>query len=729
LIDRTAFARHYRPWRTASIVACAATCSLLPPAAGAANDKPIAPAAPVAARDDGSNDDNLFDLSLDQLRNVKVLTATKTETPLHATPAVVTLITADDIARYGYQTLAEALSHVAGFVESDDRLNHNFGVRGINTGAQSASRAIKILLDGQPVAFRSTQQQLIGLEFIPMNMVERIEIVRGPVSVLYGADALLGAVNVITRHDGNGQRVTLGHEWSGGGRDVNLLAASGSVQFGATQPQSSQPASESASGTAWLAWGVQAANADRSGLALPRISPDYKRYSALGTAPVDDAAPRSAYLRFGWSGEQDDVEASAFWQRQDSDNVFSSLNPLLRPPSHVVLQQGFVRLNASHRFDEQHALRAGLSYGQGEPGDGDQVRTSASDYYLLRDFGYKAVDGSIEWLWQPGAQSSLLLGADALRDRETLESFQRHSIIDGSNFQLSQPWNKTLRNTGLYAQWQFPLFEQWQAIAGGRLDHHSVYGKQESVRAGVVGTLPGNWGLKALSGTAFQAPSPELLYRSAVQPGDIRGNPDLAPQKSRTIELQLSTPPAPHWNATLTAYHTKVRDLVTLEQAFFNLVARNSSDSKVNGAELELRYQHDWFNAYANLSRANADRGVNRYTLAPLAQRSDGELFPANSANAGASASLLGQKLLLSGDVRYVGPRPAATANVLLANQHYHLSSYVDATLSARWSFANRSSLRLQIRDAGNSRYADPGAGGIDYPSLGRRYGVQYEYR
>lgn len=686
--------------------ACAAALLLLPlAAAGAAGN---------------GDDDTLFDLSLDQLRNVKVLTATKTATPLYATPAVVTLVTADDIARYGYQTLAEALSHVAGLVESDDRLNHNFGVRGINAGAQAASRAIKILLDGQPVAFRSTQQQLSGLEFIPLNMVERIEIVRGPVSVLYGADALLGAVNVITRRDGAEQRLTLGHEWSGGGRSADLLAASGSAQFGAAG---------GAAAPYWLAWGVQAAKADRGGLALPRISPDYQRYAALSPAAVDDADPRSLYLRGGWRGASDELQASAFWQRQDSDNVFASLNPLLRPPSHVVLEQGFVHLEASHRFNERHTLRASLNYGQGEPGSGDVVRTGAADYYLLRAFGYKAIDGSVEWLWQPGPHTSLLLGADALRDRETLESFQRHSRVDGSNFQLSRPGEKTLRNTSVYAQWQFPLMGAWQAIVGGRQDRHSVYGTQESLRAGVVGTLPGDWGLKLLSGTAFQAPSAELLYRTAVQPGDIKGNPELAPQKSRTVELQLSTPPRPHWNGALTVYHTKVSELVTLEQEFFNLVARNTSDSKVNGVELELRYQQDWFNAYANLSRANGSRGINRYTLAPLAQRSDGELFPTNSANAGASASLLGQKLLLSLDNRYVGPRPAATANVLLANQAYHLAGYVDTTLGARWSLSARASLRLQVRDLWNSRYVDPGVGGIDYPSLGRRYGVQYEYR
>jgi iron complex outermembrane receptor protein len=673
--------------------------------------------APAHAGDNDMAGEQVFDLSLDQLRNVKVQTATKTATPLYATPAVVTLITADDLARYGYQSVAEALSHVADLVDSDDSLNHNFGVRGINAGAQAASRPIKVLLDGQAIAFRSTQQQWLGLELVPISMIERIEVVRGPVSVLYGADALLGAVNIITRRDGSEQRAALSHEWSPGGRDANVLSGSGSAQFAL------------GSGAAWLAWGLQAAQQDRAGLPLPRVSPDYLRYAAVSAPPKNDADPRSLYLRGGWSGELDELQGAVFWQRQDSDNVYGSPNPLLRPPSHVTLEQGFLRLSYNRRLAPQHSLRASFSYSQGEPAGGDQVRTGATDYYLLRAQGYKAVDGSVEWLWQPGPQTSLLLGADTLRDRETLESFQRYSLADGTLFQLSEPGQRTLRNNALYLQWQFPLLDQWQAIAGGRHDRHSVYGSQQSLRAGVVGTLPRGWGLKLLAGTAFQAPSAELLYRTAVQPGDVRGNPELAPQKARTVELQLSTPAAPHWNGALTWYHTKVSELVTLEQAFFNLVARNSSDSTVNGAELELRYQRDWFNAYANLSRANTARGVNRYTLVPLAQRPEGELFPANSANLGASASLLEQRLLLSVDNRYVGPRPAATSNVLLANQDYHLGSYVDTTLTARWTFNHRALLRLQVRDLWNRRWADPGAGGIDYPSPGRRYGAQLEYR
>ena len=667
-------------------------------------------AAPCRAEGDA---EVVFDLSLDQLRNVKVLTATKTATPLYATPAVITLITADDLARYGYQSVAETLAHVAGLVESDDHLNHNFGVRGISAGPQSASRGLKILLDGQPIAFRTAQQQWTGLEFIPMNMIERIEVVRGPVSVLYGADALLGAINVITRRDGREQRVSIEHDSASGGRGQDIFSASGSIDGGAR----------------WLAWGVQAVRADRAGLALPSISPDYRRYAKAPFALHDTAEPRSLYLRGGWRGGGNELTGSAFWQEQDSDNVFASLNPLLRPPSRVALRQGFARIDFNHVFNAEHSLRASVSASDGEPAPGDRVQTGASDYYLVRALGYHAHEASAEWLWQPAAQTSVLAGVDGLQDRETIESVQRHSLVDGSNFQLSAPGARTLRNTGLYLQWQFPLGANWQAIASGRRDHHSVYGNQSSLRAGIVGNLPGQWGLKVLGGTAFQAPSAELLYRTAVQPGDVRGNPGLAPQKARTIELQVTTPPKPHWNASLALYHTKVSDLVTLEQAFFNLVARNSSDAKVNGAELELRFQQGGINAYANASLASSARGTNRYTLAPLAQRPGGELFPRHSANAGISASVPGWPLLLALDTRYLGRRPAATSNVLLANQDYALGSYTDSTLTARWQYGPSLQLRLQVRDLWNSRYVDPGVGGIDYPSLGRRYGLHLEWR
>ncbi len=76
---------------------------------------------------------------------------------------------------------------------------HNFGVRGINAGLRAGSRIIKFMINGQPAHFRATSQSFIGSELIAMDLIERIEIIRGPVSALYDANAFVGVVNIITR--------------------------------------------------------------------------------------------------------------------------------------------------------------------------------------------------------------------------------------------------------------------------------------------------------------------------------------------------------------------------------------------------------------------------------------------------------------------------------------------------------------------------------------------------
>lgn len=656
---------------------------------------------------------DLLALSLDQLANIPVVTATKTDSPWRTTPAVVTVLTAEDLAVYGYRTVAEALAHVAGFVETDDQLTHNFGVRGSHAGARAGSRPIKFLLDGQAISFRSNQQQFLGLELLPISAIERIEVVRGPVSVLYGADALLGAVNIITRRSGAKARLGVWAERAESGPEGIGASASGAGQ----------------QGDWWYSWAGQGAEEDRSGLRLPRISPDYQRFAQRPRATRDEAAPRNVYLRAGRAVDYHELLLSAYWQRLDADFAFSDLNPLLAPSSHVALEQGFARLDYSQHLGQSSEVRTRVAYARGTAVAGDRIETGARDYYLSRDLGYAALDLGVEWLWQPDTGNSVLIGAAREYDRETIETFQRQPRAGGASFPLSRPDQEVLRNLSAYGQWQFPLSARWQGILGGRVDDHSVYASQSSYRGGLVGDLPSGWSVKLLAGTAFQAPSPELLYRRAVQPGDILGNPALTPQKARTVELQLAAPTTSHWQAALTVYRTRVQDLVSFQQEFFNLVARNSSASTAHGAELELRWRYDALQGYANVSVVDSQVDPDRLSLVPLAQREQAALFPRLSGNLGLTTGLFDQRLRLSLDNRYVGKRKASTQNVLLANQDYELSSYTDSTLTASWNFSATSLLRAQVRDLWDANYVDPGFGGIDYPSRGRRYSVSYEQK
>src|SRR5204862_7851421 len=113
-------------------------------------------------------------------------------------PAIISVYTQREIRRWGYQTVAEVLAHALGFYVTDDHILPNVGVRGVTGGLGAESGVIKVMIDGRSVAYRTTSGNWLGVELIPLESIAQIEIIRGPASALYGADAFLGVVNIIT---------------------------------------------------------------------------------------------------------------------------------------------------------------------------------------------------------------------------------------------------------------------------------------------------------------------------------------------------------------------------------------------------------------------------------------------------------------------------------------------------------------------------------------------------
>src|SRR5512145_1463112 len=138
------------------------------------------------------------DLDLVKLLNVEVSTATKTAVSIEDAPAVITVVTREDIERWGYQSVAEVLAHTVGFYLVDDHVIPDAGVRGMSGGLSAESGSVKVMIDGRSVAYRATSGNWLGVELIPLGSIQQIEIIRGPASALYGADAFLGVVNIIT---------------------------------------------------------------------------------------------------------------------------------------------------------------------------------------------------------------------------------------------------------------------------------------------------------------------------------------------------------------------------------------------------------------------------------------------------------------------------------------------------------------------------------------------------
>jgi len=145
-----------------------------------------------------SNDIDYLSLSLEELVKIEVTTAGKQPQKNRDIPASTVLITRDEIARKGYTRFEEIIANVPGFyaIDSLAYLGTIYGVRGFWT---EAARSIKILINGESMVddFNSQYSQNGGAA-PPVDAIERIEIIRGPMSVIYGSGAFFGVINIIT---------------------------------------------------------------------------------------------------------------------------------------------------------------------------------------------------------------------------------------------------------------------------------------------------------------------------------------------------------------------------------------------------------------------------------------------------------------------------------------------------------------------------------------------------
>ena len=132
-----------------------------------------------------------------------VSTASKFPQSVKEAPASITVITAEDIRRYGHRTLADTLRSVRGFYTTYDRNYSYVGMRGFARPGDYNTR-ILLLLNGHRVNDGTYDMAPIGTDLpIDVSLIERIEIIRGPGSALYGTNAFFAVINVVTRTGAN----------------------------------------------------------------------------------------------------------------------------------------------------------------------------------------------------------------------------------------------------------------------------------------------------------------------------------------------------------------------------------------------------------------------------------------------------------------------------------------------------------------------------------------------
>jgi len=462
-------------------------------------------------------------------------------------PSSVTIIPREELVAFGYPTVFEALRGVRGLYVWDDRSYGSVGVRGLGTLGSYTSRQL-LLLNGHSMNDDWTGSAFIGLDGrTDLDDIERIEVVRGPGSGLYGANAFSGVINLVPKVPG--QKV---------GGEVGLSVAGPGVFRG--RVQGSGPLGRDGSVT------LSASGAIGSG--QDYYFPEYVgRDGSSGHAVGSDALTAgTASAGFDWKF----AHLQAFLHSQAKEIPTGEFGTILADPH---TRQTDTRAFVEAKLDPELNAVVRLL-----------VRVYFDYYQFYGTYAREPDDGGLETdrYESPWGGSEVRL---SLRLSEALEidlggEGQYHPAISQDGMDENGTFLTDRRSFGVGAAYGFIRYTPSSKIrlqGGARVDAFSTFGASVNPRLAALGRFYANGDSKLLLGTAFRAPSVYELYYNDGGSTQI-ANPDLMPERVVSGEIEHRHRFTPNFSLLGAFYANYVTDLV---------VARST-----DGANGPLQYQN-----------------------------------------------------------------------------------------------------------------------------------------
>ncbi|WP_313438655.1 catecholate siderophore receptor CirA [Atlantibacter hermannii] len=620
-----------------------------------------------------------------------VVSASATEQNLKDAPASISVITQQDLQRKPVQNLKEVLKEVPGVQLTNEGDNR----QGVSIRGLSSSYTL-ILVDGKRVNSRNAvfRHNDFDLNWIPVDAIERIEVVRGPMSSLYGSDALGGVVNIITRKVGKSWHGTFtadttvqehrdrGDTWNG--------------QFFTSGPLIDDVLGVKVSGN------------------LAKREKDAQQQSSTGETPrIEGFTNRNANVEFNWTPNQDhDFDFAYGRDRQDRDS--DSL--------------------AKDRLDRE-------TWAIGHHGRWDLGNSE------LRFYGEK-IDNN-----DPGSTSTITSESNTLDGKYVLPIGAINQLLTfGGEYRhdsLTDPVNLTGGTSSKTSANQYALFleDEWRIIdplaftAGLRMDDHETYGDHWSPRAYLVYNATDTLTIKGGWSTAFKAPSllqlsPDWTTGSCRGACEIVGSADLKPETSESYEIGLYYAGEEGWldgvTASVTTFQNEIDDMINIDRTpnrnlastYSNFVGFNRdgepvfryynvNKARIRGVETELKVPfNDQWKLTLNYTY-NDGRDLSAGDNKPLSS------LPFHTANGTLDWTPLDDwSFYVSGN--YTGEQrstqAASTAN----------GGYVIWNAGAAWQATKNVKLRTGVLNLGDK---DLSREDYSYNEDGRRYFVAMDYR
>ncbi len=670
---------------------------------------------------------DLFDMSLNDLMDVEIISSTQKKQSLFDAPSVVSIVTAEEIKNKGYRTVAQALNHIAGLYVTHDYFQPNLGIRGINGGIRSWSRLVKIMIDGQQVSFRSNSNNFLDESLIPLDAIEKIEIIRGPNSAIYGKNAFLGVINIITyrgkdyNHAKIKQFTGLIHNNPAYGLDATFGGANKNFDF---------------------IFSSSLANYDYSGL-RPIEVPGADIYSEKDKTIRSDKNPLSLYSKIGY--EKDRFGELLFdfsFQKLDSYYEFADWGTLTHN-NRVSLINSYQRIQYNNILFNALETNISLAHSNGMPADEEILDNDQNAaYHIQRELDYHGFDASMNFAYALDDHNNISLGADFTTD---YHNHQRYYLANAAGDKTVNPGGtkgkNNFDNLGIYLQiilnpgillQSKNFLSDFNFTAGYRYDYHNIYEDVFNYRLGLVYNIAEGYSTKIIYGTSFNAPSSVQLYSNFITPGGIVGNPDLEPEKAKTMEWAFLSKISKEIFINTNLFYTEIEDKIEYLLPYgdvSNIRAENISNIYSGGIEAEIKLNIR--NTYGYIQYSYQRSLLEKENLRLGMLRLNTSLYPSHLIKFGETIHLKKPALTINLEGQYVSSRIASDQNNFIydpvdyAINRYELNPYFIINLNigtTQLELINgkETLLNIRVENLLNTDYAYPGFKNYDIPGFER---------
>jgi len=558
----------------------------------------------VAMQAWGESAEDLLALSLEELVSIEVSIATGMSQPIQSAPAIASVITARDLQTLGVQTMNEALETVPGLHVSyaNFGLTPRYFIRGI---ASARNPETLVMVNGVSMTSLWLGDRLPAWQGVPVDAIERIEIIRGPGSALYGADAFAGVINIITKgpDDVHGGQASLSHGSFDTTRATLLqggmlgpVRTALSLAYHRTEGQHRLIEADAQTMFDDLAapFGVPAASLAPGPLNLGLKSADARLEMAWGAYSVRLAGQQVRDVQTG-QGIADALDRTGRF-----DFTFGNLDLGWHEPERWAGWDMTAQVNYAYKSFKATSPAVfyppGAFFGSFPQGVLDQP-------YLAEETA--RFEGTAVYGWWVDHRLRTGIGifwSDLFetRERKNYDGSQGLPLpLPGGMAEFSDTpaiFQPEAQRTDVYAfvqdEWELAL--DWVLTAGLRYDHYSDFGDTTNPRLALVWSTTPTLITKLLYGEAFRAPAFSELYVSS-NPVSL-GNPRLRPEKLKSAELAFAWQPADTWALDINFYRFHIRDFITVvaDPGTPTFTSQNVGRLLGRGVETEVRHQTRW---------------------------------------------------------------------------------------------------------------------------------------